>query len=133
MFIVMRQVMLLVLFGVAGYLLCKTGKVKSEHTKLLSSLHVYVFLPCTVINTYAANFTVAYIREKYPLLIASVVIVALTIGFGTLFARVLTKHPYQRAVYSYSLSFSNYGFFGYPLVESLIGSLALQNAIIFAL
>ncbi|MBR5537340.1 MAG: AEC family transporter [Clostridia bacterium] len=133
MFLVMQQVLLLVLFGVAGYLLCRTGKVKSEHTKILSSLHVYVFLPCTVINTYAANFTVAYIREKYPLLIASVIIIVLTIGFGTVFSKFLTKHPYQRAVYSYSLSFSNYGFFGYPLVESLFGSLALQNAMIFAL
>ena len=66
MFIVMQQVLLLILFALVGYTLCKMGKVKSEHTKLLSTLHVYVFLPCSVLNTYAANFTPTYIREKYP-------------------------------------------------------------------
>jgi len=133
MFIVMQQVLQLVLFAAVGYILCKSGKIDSRHTKLLSTLHVYVFLPCSVINTYAANFTVAYIREKYPLLIASLAIIGVTVTFGTLLSRLLTKHPYQRVVYSYSLAFSNYGFFGYPLVEGLFGSLALQNAMIFAL
>ena len=133
MFIVMQQVLQLVLFAAVGYILCKSGKIKSEHTKLLSTLHVYLFLPCTVINTYAANFTVAYIREKYPLLLASIIIIILTIVLGSLISRLLTRHPYQRVVYSYSLAFSNYGFFGYPLVEGLFGSLALQNAMIFAL
>lgn len=133
MFIVMQQVLLLVLFALVGYILCKLGKIKSEHTKLLSTLHVYVFLPCSVLNTYASNFTPTYIREKYPLLIASIIIIVCTILLGSLLSKALTKHPYQRAVYSYSLSFSNYGFFGYPLVESLFGSLALQNAMVFAL
>lgn len=133
MFIVMQQVLLLILFALVGYTLCKLGKVKSEHTKLLSTLHVYVFLPCSVLNTYATNFTPTYIREKYPLLIASIIIIICTIVLGSLLSKVLTKHPYQRSVYSYSLSFSNYGFFGYPLVESLFGSLALQNAMVFAL
>ena len=64
---------------------------------------------------------------------ASLAIIGVTVTFGTLLSRLLTKHPYQRVVYSYSLSYSNYGFFGYPLVEGLFGSLALQNAMIFAL
>lgn len=133
MYIVMQQVLLLILFAALGYILCKTGKVNSAHTKLLSALHVYVFLPCTVVNTYSNNFTVAYIREKYPLLLSSFVIMVVVIVGGSRIAKLLVKEKYLRDVYSYSLAVSNYGGFGYPLVSGLFDGLMLQNAMIFAL
>ena len=133
MLIVMEQVLLLILFAAVGYILCKTGKVNSQHTKLLSALHVYVFLPCTVVNTYANNFTIPYIREKYPLLISSAVIMVVMMAAGSQIAKLLAKEKYMRDVYSYSLAVSNYGGFGYPLVSGLFDGLMLQNAMIFAL
>lgn len=133
MLIVMQQVLLLIMFAAVGYILCKTGKINSAHTKILSTLQVYVFLPCTVINTYSANFTVAYISEKYPLLIASFAIMVVMIVVGYALAGFLAKKSYLQAVYRYSLTVSNYGFFGYPLVSGLFGELMLQNAMIFAL
>lgn len=133
MFIVMQQVLLLILFAAVGYILCKAGKVNSAHTKLLSALQVYVFLPCTVVNTYSANFTVPYIREKYPLLLASFVVMGIMIVVGNVLSKMLAEEGYLRAVYCYSLTVSNYGFFGYPLVSGLFGELMLQNAMIFAL
>ena len=133
MLIVMEQVLLLILFAAVGYILCKTGKVNSQHTKLLSALHVYVFLPCTVVNTYAKNFTIPYIREKYPLLISSAVIMVVMVVVGRIVAKPLAKEKYMQDVYSYSLAVSNYGGFGYPLVSGLFDDLMLQNAMIFAL
>lgn len=133
MFIVVQQVLLLLLFGAVGYILCKTGKVKSEHTKILSVLQVYVFLPCTVVNTYSANFTVAYIREKYPLLVASFVIMCVMVLVGDGLSRLLEKKSYLRTVYRYSLTVSNYGFFGYPLVSGLFDEVMLQNVMVFSL
>ena len=133
MFIVMQQVLLLILFAAVGYTLCKTGKVNSQHTKLLSALQVYVFLPCTVVNTYSSNFTIPYIREKYPLLLASFVIMAVMLVVGDVLAKMLAKKSYLQVVYRYSLTVSNYGFFGYPLVSGLFDDLMLQNAMIFAL
>ena len=58
MLIVLEQVLILVLSAAVGYILCKTGKVDSHHAKALSALHVYVFLPCTLFNTYSTQFTV---------------------------------------------------------------------------
>ena len=133
MYIVMQQVLQLIIFAAIGYILCKTGKVNSQHTKLLSALHVYVFLPCTVANTYLANFNIPYIREKYPLLLASFAIMAVMLPVGKLLAKRLADTPYLQAVYAYSLTVSNYGGFGYPLVSGLYDSLMLQNAMIFAL
>lgn len=133
MWIVMQQVLLLILFAAIGFTLCKTGKVKSEQTKLLSTLQVYIFLPCNIINTFSANFTVAYIREKYSLLTVSFVIIVIMVIVGYLLSKLLAKESYLQSVYRYSLTVSNYGFFGYPLVSGLFGDLMLQNAMVFTL
>ncbi len=133
MFIVMQQVLLLILFGAVGYTLCKSGKAKHEHTKLLSVLQVYIFLPATIINTFSSNFTVSYISEKYSLLIVSVVITIIMMIVGYVLAGLLAKKSYLQSVYRYSLSVSNYGFFGYPLISGLFGELMLQNAMVFTL
>ena len=98
MFIVMQQVLLLLLFATVGYIMCKAGKVNSAHTKLISALQVYVFLPCTVINTYTANFTIPYIREKDPLLIASFVILGIMIVLSDVLSRMLAEEGYLRSV-----------------------------------
>lgn len=133
MLIVMEQVLMLILFAAVGYILCKVGTVDSRQSKLLSALYVYVFCPCAVINTYSNNFTVAYLREKYPLLLASAVIMAVMVAVGKLLAKVLVKGEYMRDVYGYSLAVANYGGFGYPLASGLFGELMLQNAMFFAL
>ncbi len=133
MFVVMQQVFLLILFATVGYTLCKTGKVKSEHTKVLSVLQVYIFLPCNIINTFSSNFTVAYISEKYSLLLVSCVITVIMMMVGYVLSNVLAKKSYLRSVYRYSLTVSNYGFFGYPLVSGLFNELMLQNAMVFTL
>lgn len=133
MLVVVQQVLLLILFAAVGYVLCKTGKIDNIHTKMLSTLQVYVFFPCTIINTYSANFTVTYIREKYPLLIVSAAIMVVMIIVGYILAGLLVKKSYIQTVYRYSLTVSNYGFFGYPLVAALFDDVMLQNAMIFAL
>jgi predicted permease len=133
MLLVMEQVLNLLIFVTIGYVLSKTGKANSEHTKLLSTLHVYVFLPCSIINTYANNFTVAYIRDKYPLLLSSFVIMGVMIVVSNRIAKLLTRQKYLQDVYSYSLAVSNYGGFGFPLVGGLFDGVMLQNAMIFAL
>ena len=133
MTVVFEQVLMLVLFAAAGYVLCKKHLSDSKHTKLLSTLEIYVFLPGTVFNTFSKNFTVAYLREKYVLVLISaavLVIVAVSMHF---FSKVLTKDDYRRSVYTYSLSIPNYGYMGYALAGSLFGSETLLNVMIYAL
>ena len=131
MFIVMRQVLLLILFAAIGFILCKTGKVKSEHTKLLSTLQVYIFLPCNIINTFSANFTCEYILTKYSLLTVSFIIIFIMMAVGYSLAKMFSNESYLQSVYRYSLTVPNYGFFGYPLMDGLFGELMLQNAMLF--
>ena len=133
MTVVFEQVLMLVLFAAAGYVLCKKHLSDSKHTKLLSTLEIYVFLPGTVFNTFSKNFTAAYLREKYVLVLISAavrLIVAVSMQF---FSKLLTKDSYRRSVYSYSLTIPNYGYMGYALAGSLFGSETLLNVMIYAL
>ena len=133
MFIVMQQVLLLIMFAATGYILCKKGMVKGEHTKLLSVLQVYFFLPCNVLNTFSANFTVSYFKEKYSIILVSAAAVISMMLVAYAVSHFLTDNKYLRGVYHYSLTVANYGFFGYPLVSGIFDEIMLQNAMFFSI
>ena len=133
MTVVFEQVLMLVLFAAAGYVLCKKHLSDSKHTKLLSTLEIYVFLPGTVFNTFSKNFTAAYLREKYVLVLISAAVLLIVAVSMQFFSKLLTKVSYRRSVYSYSLTIPNYGYMGYALAGSLFGSETLLNVMIYAL
>ncbi|MBQ4153468.1 MAG: AEC family transporter, partial [Oscillospiraceae bacterium] len=65
MLITFEQVGILFLFATVGYLLSKTKLVQPAHSKILSTLLVYIFLPCNIFKTYTANFNLTYLTQKY--------------------------------------------------------------------
>lgn len=127
------QVGILFAFMAIGFALTKIDLIKTEHSKILSTLVVYVFLPCNIFKTYAANFTVAYISEKYLLLLVALIITLILMLIGFLGAKTLTKSKYERGIYEYSLIVPNSGYMGYPLTENLLGSTALLNLMVFGI
>lgn len=130
MTIVIKQVAILFIFVLIGLALGKTKLVKPEHSKILSVVTVYVFLPCNIFKTFMTNFTPETVMEKIKLLLISLgVLVAVAIGMHFL-SKVITKDPYDRMVYRYSLIIPNYAYIGYPLAEGLFGGGALMDAII---
>lgn len=133
MSVVFEQVLILLIFAAVGYTLCKSGLVSGDKTSLLSTLEVYIFLPCVIFNTFSQRFTVDYLREKYVLLIASTVLLILLIIGARFVAHWMTKDSYQRLVYRYSLTVPNYGYVGYALAESIFGSATLLDVMIFVL
>ena len=65
---VFEQVLILVVFVAVGYFLSKIKIVNSENSKILSTLLVYVFLPCNLFKTFIRNFNKEYISDNYILL-----------------------------------------------------------------
>lgn len=131
--ITFEQVILLFIFALSGYILGKKKIVNSEHAGLLSKLEVYVFLPCMTFKTFAKEFTGNTIREKYSLILLSIVILALISLVSYFLAKKLSENVYEKKVYIYSLTVPNYGYMGYVLVEALFGSEMLMDMMIFAL
>ena len=126
------QILLLLLFISLGYIMSKLGKVDKSHSKLLSSLGFYIFLPANVFKTFSNNFTVEYLTQKYPLVLISAVFVVVMYIAGKFIAKALTKEPYTRCVYEYSMISSNYGYVGYTLAQAIFGDTMLLNVMMFA-
>lgn len=131
--IILEQLILLFAFIIFGYALGKKGLVKQEQTRLLSTLGLYVFLPCKIFNSFNRSFTVANLSQYYPLLIIGAILLIVLVFASKGTSMLLTKDKYQQNIFRYSLTISNYGYMGYALAEGIYGSDGLLPLIIFAL
>ena len=133
MFVVFKQVAILFIFAIIGFTLCKTKKIDSSHTKFLSTLVVWVFLPATTFKSFATNFTVKYITEKYDIIIISAIALIVISTLAFFLSKILTKDKYRRSVYTYSLTVPNSGYMGIPLTQAIYGEAMLLNVLLFSL
>lgn len=127
------QIFLLLFFIALGYIICKTGKADNKHSKLLSVLGFYIFLPANVFKTFSNNFTLEYLSDRYPLVIVAAIFVVAMMLIGIPVSKLLTKHPYQQAIYRYSMISSNYGYVGYTLALALFGEEGLIDVMMFCI
>ncbi len=133
MLTVFSQVFTLFVFIAAGYTLAKTGIVKSENSKILSSLLVYVFSPCNGYYTFSQKFTADYIKEKYMLIVAgAILLIVFAVGMHFV-GKLFSRDKYEQGIYEYSLVLANFGYFGFAMTESLLGSAALMDFMMFTL
>lgn len=133
MFVVFKQVAILFIFAIIGFTLCKTKKIDSSHTKFLSTLVVWVFLPATTFKSFSTNFTFKYITEKYDIIITSVIALVIISTLAFFLSKILTKDKYRRSVYAYSLTVPNSGYMGIPLTQAIYGEAMLLNVLLFSL
>lgn len=133
MTIVFEQVFILIVFVAIGYVLAKLKIVNTEHSKLLSGVLVYVFLPCNIFNTFSGNFSLEYLTANYPLLLSSLAVLVVILTGAFFSAKLFSKHPYEQKIYEYSLAVPNFGYVGYALSEGLLGAAGLIDFMIFAL
>lgn len=133
MIVVFEQVLVLFLFAAAGFALTRSGVVNGEHGGLLSKLLVYVFLPCNVFKTFSARFTMTYLREHGAEMLISLAVLVVVAVAAHFVGRLLGRERYEGQVYEYSLVVPNAGYMGYALAESLLGSAALLNMMLFNL
>lgn len=133
MLTIFSQVAILFIFALIGFTLCKLNIINATHSKFLSTLVVWVFLPATTFKSFATNFTTKYIAEKYDIILTSAISIIL-ISTGAFFlSKILTKDKYRRSVYTYSLSVPNSGYMGIPLTQALYSPEVLLNVLLYAL
>lgn len=133
MLTIFNQVFILFAFAAAGFIVAKSGKIKTEHTPLLSGLLVYVIAPLYVFETFSKNFTLKYISGNYEIILWSLGIVLFLGAVMAFMSKLFDKRKYERDVYEYSLVVPNSGYMGYPMAEAVLGSAGLLNAMIFCL
>ena len=133
MTVIISQVAILVLFGLIGFILSKARLLNADHSKILSTLLVYVFLPANSFRTFATKFTVKYIKQNYSLILISIVVLTVLTIIAHLLSKILTKEKYKRCIYKYSIAIPTYAYMGYALAESIFGSDTLLDVMLFDL
>lgn len=128
----LQKVAMLLLFIAVGVILRKFSKLPENTGKVLSMLTTLIFTPCYTVNNLSKNLTLETLGEKALLFGFGILITLLAIGLAYLLGRLLGKDELSRKSLTYGFAISNYGYFGYPVVEGVFGAATLSNFVLFA-
>lgn len=125
----LSQMAYLFSFIVLGFLLTKIGALPKDSAKVISKLENNLLLPAMVLNTFLNRFTVETLSTAWKTLLYSLVAALIAIFFAILSSRLITKDGYLRNIYTYGLSFSNFAFMGYAVVNALFPDIYFEYVI----
>jgi len=119
------------LFGfiIIGFLLVKLKVLPENSATVLSKLENTVFIPALVMGTFIENFTIERIGTAWKLLVISFAVAFVAIPFSFLVSKLVTKDSYIQKIYTYGLSFSNFGFMGNAVVSTLFPDIFFEYLI----
>ena len=115
----LNQIAFLFGFIVIGFILVKIKVLPENSAAVLSKLENTIFIPALVMGTFIENFTIERIGAAWKLLSVSFIIACIAIPFAISVSKLVTKDKYIQKIYTYGLSFSNFGFMGNAVVSSL--------------
>lgn len=123
--LILHRLFLMLLYIIPGYVLYKKQIISDEGARDLGKLLLYLILPAAIINSYNIPFST---QKAWGLLI-SFLAAALSLFLSILVSRILfgKKKPLE----CFGTAFSNAGFMGIPLVQSVIGADAVYYAAAF--
>ena len=125
----LNQIAFLFGFIIIGYILAKIKVIPENSAAVLSKLENTLFIPALVLGTFMKNFTVAKMSVAWQYLLCGLVVVSVSIPIAILFAKVSSKDSYIRKIYTYGLSFSNFGFMGNAVVAALFPDIFMEYLI----
>ncbi len=135
-FATLNQVLMLLLFMLAGFFLKKKHITPAQTPGVLSKLVVWLFMPALCFKTFAQNFNLQSLAEKSSYVLAGAVVWTVTFAIAIFLARLFVgrqKDCFDKQIYVYSLTFPNFGYIGYPLVEAVFGELFLFDMMMFSI
>ena len=125
----LTQMAFLFAFIVLGYILSKTNVVPDNSAGVLAKLENNLFIPALVMGTFITNFTTDKLASAGKLFLLSFAVLAITIPLSILVSRICAKETYIRNIYTYAMSFSNFGFMGNAVVSALFPDIFLEYLI----
>lgn len=123
---------LFLLLGI-GFLLGKKRILPQGSSKVLSLLETKLFLPALIFYNLSSNFSLDKIEKYLNSFLFGLVFLAISLIISFAISFIFSKEKNGRKFYTYIFAFSNYAYFGYPVIESVLGAQILSNMIIFAL
>ncbi len=115
----LNQMGFLVLLIAIGYILVHFKFVGEHAASTLSKLENDVFIPALVLGTFMSSFTPSRLSVAWQYFLCGSVVIALSMLVGIFVAKLFSKDEYLRKIYTYGLTFANFGFMGNAVVAAL--------------
>lgn len=128
-----RRMVMLFFCMACGFCAAKGGVMDTQSNKKLSALVVNVANPMQILASALTGERLLSTGQTLRLagLIALIYLALIALSFPAV--RLLRVRDAERGLYRFMFIFSNTGFLGYPVVESLLGSGAAFYVTIFVL
>lgn len=126
-----RQMIQFFILMSLGYFLFKVKIMDSDFNKKLTSFVLRVANPCMMV---ASVFDISSDRSVSKVLnvfIIAIIMYAILPIVGMGVAKIIRCKPENTGIYVFMIIYSNIGFMGFPIIESLLGPEALFYATIF--
>ena len=112
-----EQITAMFLTMAVGYVIVKIGLFKTEDSKVVSNLVVYIFSPCTIINSFQIELTQDKIQGLGIAIFVSIVVHAGMIVLTKFLEKPLGLNSIEKA----SIIYTNSGYLVIPLVSAVLG------------
>ena len=116
-FMLFEQIALFFIMIIMGYTLVKLKIVKSEDSKVLSMVCLYLIMPCVIINSFLIEFTPEKLKGLGLAVGVAIVIHFVAWIFIRILGKVLNFNPVEKA----SVMYSNAANMVIPVVMSVLG------------
>ncbi len=123
LFPTVNQMIFLFAFILLGFALAKTKRLPREAAAILSKLENMIFIPALVMGTFLKNFTKDTFSSAWKILLFSFVLELLVIFMTIPICKLCAKDRFTQNIYTYGLSFSNFGFMGNAVVAAIFPTL----------
>ena len=133
LFLTLQKIFMLCTFILIGYFLARKNILPKESAKTLSYLGTNIIYPAYLIKNLSASFTKENLTENLPFFFWGCVFLVCVLAVGFLLASLFKKSSIPRNTFVYIFAFANYGYFGYPVIEGVLGEEFLAKTMVFAI
>ncbi|MCF0229718.1 MAG: AEC family transporter [Parasporobacterium sp.] len=130
--ILLRQMVILLIVIIVGYVISRIGILKNGGSASLSRMVVYVFNPALIISS-VVNSSVEDTGTVYITFLIAAVSYVFLIICGWVLGKIFGKEAEERITWNLLTVFANVGFMGIPVVTALYGTEKLIYVAIFIL
>lgn len=129
----LQQAGVLCAYLVLGFCLSRTGALPKDADKTMSKLVTLLFGPAYNIANLSVSMRPENLSTHLKLFGFGAAVILGAFALAVLLGHSLGRTPLEKRSLIYGFTFSNYGYFGYPLVAGVFGQTALGQMMVFCL
>lgn len=112
-----------------GYFLAKTGLFSETVRNSVSTVVIFVALPCSIVYSFYTNFSLDMLSALGVVVLAGLLGLGLCMLLAWAVARITHVPATQRGIYICTFALSNASFIGFPMTRAVFGEAGMPYAL----